>query len=590
MKDIIRIIKYSWTLKRYYLINAVLVVILSVFAQATPFFLKFLVDGLDRTKHPIAPASSYFIWLILGILVIGLLTTILQNYQGYLGDRLASKLHTLLATRYYNHVLTLPLSFYDNQVSGKITSRLDRGISTIANMMNALTNNFLGFFLTAMVTLVILAVYAWPIAVLLGALFPLYIWLTTLSSRDWQAKQQIVNKHLDATQGRFTEAINQIRAVKSYVSEALERTFFIGQRHAIEKLTLEQSTRWHWYDIGRRVGLNIVFAGIYGYVVYQTFKGRYSLGDFTLLIQLVTQAQFPLFASSFIVDSLQRAAAGSRDFFEVMDTPATITDKPNAKQLRVEKAEISFRDVSFGYQDSAVVLHGISFDIKAGTKLALVGESGQGKSTIANLLCRFYETTKGTITIDGQDVAGVTQASLRQQVAVVFQEPALFSGTVRENVTYGLPRATEAAIKMALEAANANYVYELSDGLETQIGERGVKLSGGQKQRLAIARAILKDAPILILDEATSALDSRAELQVQQALERLMKDRTTLIIAHRLSTIAHVDSIVCLEKGRVSETGTPAQLAQSGGLYHQLLKLQSSNATPEELKAYDLAA
>lgn len=590
MKDIIRIIKYSWSLKRYYLINAGLVVILALFAQATPFFLKFLVDGLDKSLHPTLPAGSYFIWLIVGILVVSLLTTILANIQGFLGDQLGSKLHTLLARRYYDHILTLPLSFYDNQVSGRLTSRLDRGINTIANMMNALANNFLGFFLSAMVTLVILAFYAWPIAILLGGLFPLYIWLTTLSSRHWQAKQQVINKHLDLTQGRFTEAINQIRAVKSYVSENLERQFFKGQRHSIEQLTRGQSIEWHWYDVARRIGLNVIFAGIYAYVVYQTYSGNYSLGDFTLLIGLVTQAQFPLFASSFIVDSLQRASAGSKDFFEIMDTPATITDKPHARPMRITNGQISFSDVSFGYADGQSVLRGISFAAAAGSKLALVGESGQGKSTIANLLCRFYETTAGQIEIDGQNIRDVTQQSLRQHIAVVFQEPALFSGTVRDNITYGLPESTEANIKKAIEAANAKFVYELPDKLETQIGERGVKLSGGQKQRIAIARAILKDAPILILDEATSALDSRAEVQVQQALERLMRDRTTLIIAHRLSTIAHVDSIVCLEHGQVSEQGTPAQLAHSGGLYEQLLKLQSTNPTPEELQAYDLAA
>jgi ATP-binding cassette subfamily B protein len=590
MKDIIKIIKYSWSLKRFYIINIVLVVILSLFAQATPFFLKFLVDGLDKAKHPISPTPSYFVWLIIGILVVNLLTTILSNIQGYLGDRLASKLHTLLATRYYNHVLTLPLSFYDNEISGRITSRLDRGISTIANMMNAMTNNFLGFFLTAFATLIILAIYAWPIAILLAVLFPLYIWTTALSSRDWQAKQQVINQHLDVTQGRFTEAINQIRAVKAYVAETLEKTFFTGQRRSIEQLTRDQSIRWHWYDVSRRASLNIIFACIYGYVVYQTFKGRYSLGDFTLLIQLVTQAQFPLFASSFIVDSLQRASAGSRDFFAIMDTQATITDKPNAKPLRIEQASIKFDNVSFSYSQGAEVLHGISFEVAAGSKLALVGESGQGKSTIANLLCRFYEASSGQILIDGQNVADVSQSSLRSQIAVVFQEPALFSGTVRDNVTYGVSQASEAKITTAIEAANAGFVHELADGLETQIGERGVKLSGGQKQRLAIARAILKDAPILILDEATSALDSRAELQVQQALERLMHGRTTLIIAHRLSTIAHVDSIVCLEKGKISEQGTPTALAHSGGLYQQLLKLQSSNPTPEELQAYDLAA
>jgi ATP-binding cassette subfamily B protein len=220
-----------------------------------------------------------------------------------------------------------------------------------------------------------------------------------------------------------------------------------------------------------------------------------------------------------------------------------------------------------------------------------VGESGEGKTTISNLLLRFYELTSGQIKIDGQDISEVTQESLRSQIAVVFQEPALFSGTIRENISYGVPKATKNEIYGAAKAANAEgFIAKLPHGLDTEIGERGVKLSGGQKQRIAIARAILKNAPILILDEATSSLDSRAEHEVQMALEELMKGRTTLIIAHRLSTIASVDMLIGIKGGKVVEQGSPAQLAKTNGIYADLLALQSPTAANKaKLKKYDIA-
>ncbi len=592
MNDILKIIRYSWSLKRYYIITIIFVVVVSLLNQATPFFLKFIVDALVRLSHGQSVAMSYIWWLLIGILLVNVALTIISNIQGFYGDILGAKLNTLLSQRYYNHILRLPLEYYDNQVAGRISSRLERSIVTISQLMNNFANNFVGFFLTSAVTLVILAFYAWPVALLLGFLFPFYIWLTTLSSASWQKRQQPINQDTDVNQGRFVESVSQIRVVKSFVQEATERAFFAGKRRDIEAGTRAQSSEWHWFDIARRLGLNLVFFGIYAYIVIETFHGRYGLGDLTLLLQLVTQAQFPLFASSFIVDAIQRARSGSRDFFEVMETEPSIADADAATPLRITEGRVEFRDIQFAYGDGKEVLRGVSFTVEPGTKLALVGESGEGKTTISNLLLRFYTLTGGQILIDGQDVTHVTQDSLRQNIGVVFQEPALFSGTVRDNIAYSLPGASLAKIKAAATAANAiGFIDKLPQGFDTEIGERGVKLSGGQKQRLAIARAILKDAPILILDEATSSLDSKAEHEVQAALQELMHGRTTLIIAHRLSTIASVDIIVGLRGGQVIEQGPPAKLATGHGIYAELLELQRPTAANKaKLKRYDLAS
>jgi len=311
-----------------------------------------------------------------------------------------------------------------------------------------------------------------------------------------------------------------------------------------------------------------------------------------LLVQYAMLIRIPIFSISFLIDQTQRAIANTKDYFEVMDVKPDIIDLPNAKELKVTKGEIEFNDTSFAY-DHKPVLNNISFTLKPDFKTALVGESGEGKTTITNLLMRLYEPRSGKILIDGQDISKVSQSSLREKIGVVFQEPALFSGTIKENISYSNPNASDQEIINAAKAANAHkFITKFEKGYETEIGERGLKLSGGEKQRIAIARAILKDAPILVLDEATSSLDSRSEVEVQNALKELMKGRTTLIIAHRLSTISQVDQIITLSGGKVQETGSPEELARSGGIYDQLLSIQKGHteSAKKKLKAYELAA
>jgi ATP-binding cassette subfamily B protein len=349
---------------------------------------------------------------------------------------------------------------------------------------------------------------------------------------------------------------------------------------------------WHWQDVLRRTVLEIIFFGIFMFIIYKTYQGLFSLGVMFMLIQYAMNVRMPIFSMSFIVDNTQKAIAGSRDFFEVMETVPQIADESHAKALRVSAARIDFDAVSFSYKQGDQILRNITFTVQPDTKVALVGESGQGKTTLTNLLMRFYALDSGEIRIDDQPIAAVTQKSLRRAIGVVFQEPNLFSGTIHENIAYARPSASRQEVIAAAKAANAHdFIKKFPDGYQTEIGERGVRLSGGQKQRIAIARAVLKDAPILLLDEATSSLDSRSERVVQDALEQLMKGRTTIIIAHRLSTIAHVDQIVTLRNGTVDEIGSPAELAKTDGIYGQLLRLQGASAATKkrELKKFDIA-
>ncbi|MBW3574796.1 MAG: ABC transporter ATP-binding protein/permease [Actinobacteria bacterium] len=596
MKDLLRIISYTWELKRYYVATAVFVVIVALLNQANPFLLKFLVDAVVARGSGQPVSTGHFGLLLALLFSAGILISVVTNVQGHIGDLLGAKLHTLLSQRYYDHLLELPLEFYDNEITGKITGRLERSIAGISQLVQAMANNFITFFLSSAFTLVILARYSPLVALLLGLLFPLYIWLTTITSRSWQEKQMGINADTDYANGRFIEAISNIRVVKSFVYERAEAKIFAKTRESIEGQTRAQSKQWHVYDMWRGLSLNVIFFAIYAIIIWQALQGSFgplqtSIGTVVLMLQLSLQAQFPLFASSFIVDQIQRAAADSKDFFEVMSIVPKIEDVEGAVELEVTEGRVEFRDVSFHYQGGQQVLSHVSFTIEPGTKLALVGESGEGKTTIANLLLRFYEPTEGQILIDGVDISTASQTSLRRNIGVVFQEPALFSGTVAENITYGCPSFTTEQMIAAARAANAHdFIERLPEGYDTQIGERGVKLSGGQKQRVAIARALMKDPPILILDEATSSLDSKAEREVQDALERLMHGRTTLIIAHRLSTIQNVDTIVGIRRGGVAEMGSPAMLADGDGIYAELLRLQApTTANKAKLKDYDIA-
>jgi ATP-binding cassette subfamily B protein len=583
MRDILGIISYTWDLKRYYLATAFFVVLIALLNQANPFLLKFLVDAVVARGSGQAVETEHFALLLALLFSAGVLISLITNVQGYLGDILGTKLNTLLSQRYYDHLLDLPLDYFDNEITGRITSRLERSIAGISELVQAMANNFISFFLTSAFTLVILARYSLLVALLLAVLFPLYIGLTTLTSRSWQKKQIGINTDTDFANGRFMEAISNIRVVKSFVYEQAEARVFARTRRSIEDQTRIQSRQWHRYDMWRGLSLNLIFFAIYAVIIWQALRGTFgplqqSIGTVVLMLQLSLQAQFPLFASSFIVDQIQRAAADSKDFFEVVE-------------LEVTTGRVEYHDVSFHYLGGQTVLAHVSFAAEPGTKLALVGESGEGKTTLANLLLRFYEPTEGGILIDGTDVSTVSQASLRRNIGVVFQEPALFSGTVAENITYGQTSFTPEQMTSAARAANAHdFIERLTQGYETQIGERGVKLSGGQKQRIAIARALMKDPPILVLDEATSSLDSKAEREVQGALERLMRGRTTLIIAHRLSTIQNVDVIVGIRRGEVVEIGTPAELAGGDGIYAELLRLQApTTANKAKLKGYDIA-
>ncbi len=594
MRPLLKTLGHAKNLWPYYLGVTIFSILVAAMNQLQPLIIKAIIDLATAGFSSHNPNYNAGILLAVAFFVTDIAATIFSNYGGYLGDVMTAKLRKTLSQRYYNHLLTLPQSYFDNELTGTIINRLSRTIEQVSNFMNMFANSFFQMILTALFTLGIVLYYSWEVAFLLFIIYPLFLWLTTISSKKWQKYQAEKNIHTDIASGRFAEVVSQIKVVKSFIKEAHEEEHFEHHFQKTVDITYDQSKLWHKMDIYRRLTLNFIFFVIFGFIFLQTLSGRFTLGEMILLVQYANLMRIPIFSMSFIVDSTQRAISGSVDYFKAMELKPNIADIRNATDLAVTRGHVNYRDVTFGYNaKESDVLNDINFEVESGTKVALVGESGEGKTTLTNLLLRFYEPHSGTIEIDGQDVSQVTQKSLRRNIAVVFQDASIFSGTIRENIAYARLNSSDEDIEEAARAANAyDFIAKLPKGFDTEIGERGLKLSGGQKQRIAIARAILKDAPILILDEATSSLDSRAEVQVQVALNHLMKGRTTLIIAHRLSTIAHVDKIVTIKNGRVDEVGAPQDLAKTDGIYAQLLDLQmgATEKAKKKLMAYEMAA
>ncbi|MGJ0203000.1 ABC transporter transmembrane domain-containing protein [Leucobacter sp. gxy201] len=621
MSSLLRIMRFTRSLTPYYVGIAAAAIVVTLASLTVPFITGRATDVIVSAVSATAQGGSAaggtirtVVLLAVGLLAASLTSTLLSNVGGYWGDVMSAKMRTILSSRYYEQLLSLPQRYYDNELTGTIVARLNRSINEITNFMKTFSNLFVTMFMTTIAVLAISAWYYWPLAVLLAIAYPVYLWLTALTSRKWQVLEGRKNDHVDIASGRFAEVVGQMRVVKSFVRERSELEEFDRHFDATVGLTAQQSRHWHAMDALRRGVLNVIFFALYIIIFVRTVTGHFTVGDMVMLIQLMALARQPVESLSWVVDSTQRAVAGSKSYFEVMELdPAEVKGRGGgalpqpletgagvgagdddgiaaAAEADGTGADdvVRFTEVRFGYDDDPDVLSGLSFTVRRGERIAFVGESGGGKTTIMNLLMGLYTTRSGAIEIAG---AGEGVEELRRGIGVVFQDPSLFSGTIAENISYGRPDATREEIETVAErAAVSQFVARFPDGYDTLIGERGIKLSGGQKQRIAVARAMLKDAPIIVLDEATSALDTKSERLVQAGLDDLMQGRTSFIIAHRLSTIAEVDRIITLREGRIDEIGSPAELARSGGIYAELLALQhsASKADRKRMRRFDL--
>jgi len=511
-------------------------------------------------------------------LAIALITALAHFAQHYLNALLIVRIIVSLRTRLLQNLLQQPLAFYNDQKRGELISRMSSDVTSATICLNTMTGPMLIEPLKIIGPLLILVAVKWWFAPIVLVL----VGIVAVSMRKTGRKVHRRAKVRQRTVARVTEAMVQmfsgIRVVKSFGLESakVEQYTKRNEEFARDAMATEVAKALTRTKMELYTNLLIVFAVVVAMVILGG-GGRFAPGALIGFLAFLIQTYRPSKVLTRAYTDLADHLAGAGRVFEFMDLPPGMPDKPGAVPLDDVVGTVRFEDVSFAYNGNGKVLEHVNLEVPAGQVVALVGPSGAGKSTLANLVPRFYDPASGRITIDGTDIREFTRASLLKEIGIVTQEPFLFNTTIRENIAYGRPGASMEDIVAAAEAANINdFILSLPFGYNTVVGERGSNISGGQCQRITIARAILRDPKILILDEATSSLDTESEHAVQQALQNLMKGRTTLVIAHRLSTVQHADKICVIQDGRICEMGTHEQLMASETLYRRLYKLQFS--------------
>ena len=543
-----------------------------------PFALQGAVDGMA----PGAPSPlTLVVLLVLGYAAARFGTTLFDNLRNTVFESVGQEATRRLASRVFRHLHQLSLRFHLERRTGAVTKVVERGTKSIDTMLYFLLFNIAPTVLELSLVIGIFWVkFGWPLVAATLVMVVIYIWFTRTVT-DWRTSLRQRMNDLDT--GAVAHAVDSLlnfETVKYFGAEEREGRRYEKAMTDYAHAAVKSENSLAWLNIGQALITNLMMAGGMAYVVWGWSQGRFTAGNVVLVSTLLAQLFRPLDLLGMVYRTIRQGVIDMGAMFDLVDTPSEVVDAPGAEPLVVSRGHVRFEDVRFGYDEDRVILKGIDLDIPAGTTLAVVGPSGAGKSTLARLMYRFYDLTGGRITVDGQDIAEVTQASLRGAIGIVPQDTVLFNDTIGYNIAYGragdIGAATDGEIvRAARGAAIAGFIETQPLGYDTRVGERGLKLSGGEKQRVAIARTLLKNPPILILDEATSALDSRTEGEIMETLEAIERGRTTIVIAHRLSTVVHADRIVVLEAGEIAETGTHGELLRRGGLYAEMWARQA---------------
>lgn len=540
------------------------------------YLIKPTFDKIFTQKN--AQMIPYIVVIIVGC---ALAKGLFEYYESYLMSYIGQKTIMDIRNKLYSHLQSLSLDYFIRQRTGQIISRLTNDVMLLQRAIVGVPANLIRGGLTIIGLTALLFYLHWRWAIIIMIVFP----LVTLPLRSFGKRlRKISRKSQEKMADIYSllqEKILGIKMVKSFCMEKTEAEKFELENSNFFKIIMKAMRVVAIQSPVMEFIATLGMAGVLAIAGYEVISGKSTMGTFFAFIGAISSMYKPVKNFASLNEQIQQALAASERIFYVLDTKSFVAEIPNAKALPSLRKKIVLENVSFSYphEDSSrendLVLENIDLEVSKGEILALVGPSGGGKTTIANLIPRFYDPTKGKIIIDSQDIREVTLKSLRGQMGIVTQETILFNDTVRNNIAYGDPEASFERVVASARVANAHeFIMELPQGYETVIGERGVKLSGGQKQRIAIARAILKDPEILIFDEATSSLDSESELLVQEALERLMKDHTTFVIAHRLSTIRRADRIIVIDRGKIVEVGKHDELMERSGLYRKLYDLQ----------------
>ncbi|WP_428074693.1 ABC transporter ATP-binding protein [Candidatus Avelusimicrobium luingense] len=533
-------------------------------------FLKPFMDRVMVEKQPHFSAMIPF--LIVGFTVV---QGILLYSANYLNTWVGQKITIGVKRKLYEKLLAMDTSYFDTNNSGTILFRYSNDAEIASTSLVENLKKFLSRVFSSIALVGVLIYNSWQLAIfaiLILALFlPPMAWVRR-KMKDILARTV---ENLSKVMTIYNETFAGNKTIRSFTLEQIFQQRFRETTDLTFRLAMKMVQRTNWLSPVMHILMSIGVAVVIGYGGYLIVHGKITSGNFVAFIAALMMLYSPLKGVGNNYVAIQNSFLAIDRIFEILDLQPTIKDHPDAKELKEVKKDITFENVCFEYVPGREVLHNINLDIPVGSTVALVGNSGGGKTTVSALLPRLYDVHKGSIKIDGTDIKNITQSSLRRQIAMVFQDNFLFSGTIRENILLGNPNISEEVMWHALKNACLDqFVRELPNGLDTEIGERGILLSGGQKQRLAIARAFVKNAPIVILDEATSALDNKSERVVQEALDNLMKDRTVIVIAHRLSTIQNADKIVVVNDGKIAEEGTHTELLKRNGAYSALYAMQ----------------
>lgn len=566
-----RFFSYYKPHKRLFIVDFTSAVIVAILELVFPVAVQWYIDEL-------IPGGNWNIIITASILLlfVYLLSTLLNYVVVYFGHKLGVNIETDMREDLFNHIQKQSFRFFDNTKTGHLMTRITTDLFEIGELAHHGPEDLFIALMTFAGAFGIMFTINVKLAMIILCIVPILIGLITYSNIKMGRAWRDMYDNVAGINARIEDAVSGVRVVQAFTNEDYEKQRFKENNRLFRrtKLTAYRVMAFvssNIYILMRLMTLVVLIVG-----ARLTFNGELQYGEFVAFILFVNVLFRPIEKISALLEMYPKGMAGFKRFLNMLDVDPEITDKKDAIEVKGLKGNISFNQVTFGYEKTKPpVLKDVSFHIKAGETIAFVGPSGAGKTTISSLIPRFYDVDKGSITIDGIDVRDMTMKSLREQIGIVQQDVFLFTGTLRENIAYGRLDATDEEIEEAARRAHMEeFIKELPKGYETEVGERGLKLSGGQKQRIAIARMFLKNPSILILDEATSALDTETEALIQEALNDLAKDRTTLIIAHRLATIKNADRIMVVTKDGIQEEGTHEELLAQGGIFAHLHKMQ----------------